>query len=279
MIASIGVLRSLKAVESSCKEVKCHGSWRSGKSQEIMMGKYLFADRIGCTGTSWGFDHDVTKLGTLQKLSENKLKNFAWKCRSCQCSYFLEKERGGERKQRLKQRCWNTTGKLHGEEPFSFSWLQLTVLQQTARRRSGRFWKLFSWPQNLSQTQPSTTVWSVSYQSLGVLFKVKSKTSLTTGSRRTVLVSQLMLLESARPTVGTAAALGLITKRWECEEKERCLLCCGPCPMPGYSLQSGILPVNNSPAKVAETPPATLLPSSWVFRVCPFQQQLNESWK
>lgn len=39
------------------------------------MGKYLLADRIGCT--SWGFDHDVTKLGTLQKLFENKLKNFA----------------------------------------------------------------------------------------------------------------------------------------------------------------------------------------------------------
>lgn len=265
MIASIGVLRSLKAVESICEEVKCLGSWRSGKSQEIMMGKYLFADRIGCTGTSWGFHHDVTKLGTLQKLSENKLKNFAWKCRSCQGSYFFEKEWGVKRKQRIKQRCWNTTGKLHGEEPFSFSWPQLTVLQKTARRMPGRFGKLFGWPRNPNQTQPSTTVWPVSCQSLGVLIKVKSKTSLTTGSWRTFLVSQLMLLETARPTVGTAAALGLITKRWEWEEKERCFLCCGPCPMPGYSLKSGILPADNPPAKVTETPPATLLPSSWVF--------------
>lgn len=92
-----------EAVDSSCTEVKCHGSWRSGKSREIMMGQYLLADRIGCT--SWGFDRDVTKLGTLQKLFENKLTNFAWKCRSCQCSYSLEKEQGGGRKQSIKQRC------------------------------------------------------------------------------------------------------------------------------------------------------------------------------
>lgn len=58
MIASIGVCRSWKAADSNCKEVKCHGSRRSGKSREIMMGKYLLAYRIGCT--SWGFGHDVT---------------------------------------------------------------------------------------------------------------------------------------------------------------------------------------------------------------------------
>ena len=174
------------------------------------MGKYLLADRT--EHTSQNLSYDVTKSGTLQKMSENRLKNFAWKCRSRQYGYFLEKKQGGRRKQRIKAWCWNTTGKLNREEPFYFkSWLKKFFSSHRMPSLGGSespavsphgIWLRFCHRQRLCD-HLTVNDWECA--------KSREEDSLTEW-RRHFLVSQLMLLETA---FSTAAAFGLIIERWE----------------------------------------------------------------
>lgn len=149
----------------------------------------------------------------LQKLFPKTLKNFAWKWKSRRHSYFSPREnnsfQGEERKQRVKEWC----AKFNGEEPFSF---RVGWKSSSANSNKDALWVLQALKlaiRNLNQTQLSTTaIWSFNCPWLGILGKIKSKTSLKTETRSIFLVSQLMLLETSRPVFSTAAIFAFVTK-------------------------------------------------------------------
>lgn len=162
--------------------------------------------------------------------------------------------------------CWNTIGKPNGEKPIS-SRVGCKVLQQTVIRMTHGSWKLSRWPPWYpNQIQLSiTAIWAFNWLQLGVLEKVKLKTSLKTETGRLFLVSQLTLLQTSRPTFSTAEPN---------DENVRSnvsfyFLWHPPVPRLGvggdYCLQPGVLPGNSRPAEAARALPDTLRPSP---RVC-----------